>query len=102
VSFLLINMGHAASAGTPLTQSVDTCFSRWLIRVISLSHFFSHRSRFFCWCRAYWYPIKISLVEFAGITTPWFTTALIICHSTAERQTFSLAAMADSVSPSAL
>jgi hypothetical protein len=41
-------------------------------------------------------------VEFAGITAPWFTAALIICHSATEYQTFSLAATANSISPSAL
>jgi hypothetical protein len=58
--------------------------------LISLS---TRSSRLFYWCRMYWYHIKTSLVKYSGITVPWFASALIICHSIVERQTFSLAAM---------
>jgi hypothetical protein len=42
-----------------------------------------------CWCKAYGYPIKTSLLESADISVPWLIADMIILHSPTEPYIFS-------------
>jgi hypothetical protein len=42
-----------------------------------------------CWCKAYWYPIKNSLLESTGIPVPLLIADMIILHSPVETYIFS-------------
>jgi hypothetical protein len=60
-----------------------------LLSWLFVSSLFSARSFFLCWCRAYWYPIKTYLLEFAGTFVPWWIADMIILHSLVETYIFS-------------
>jgi hypothetical protein len=42
-----------------------------------------------CWCRAYWYPIRTSLLELAGTSVSWLMADMMILYSPVETWIFS-------------